>query len=83
VRIELSDIDPAVFERLADILEARLRLGHPESRWLYGAAAAAEFLNWPRERVYNRLSELPHARDGARLLFNTAELNRWLEERGR
>ena len=61
--------------RAAEIVLNRQR-EEPPSRWLYGAKAAAEYLGWPVKRVNNRISELPHHRNGGRLMFNTAELDR-------
>jgi hypothetical protein len=65
----------AIAERAAEIVNERLR-EEPASRWLYGAKAAAEYLGWPAKRVNNKLGELPHYRNGARLVFKTAELDR-------
>jgi hypothetical protein len=54
----------------------------PSSRWLYGAKAAADYLGWPVKRVNNRVGtgELAHHRNGGRLMFNTAELDRGVRE---
>lgn len=48
------------------------------SPWLAGAHAAADYLGWPRERVYKRLHDLPHYRDGNRLMFRREELDEWI-----
>ena len=33
-------------------------------------------LGWPVKRVNNKINDLPHHRNGGRLIFNTAELDR-------
>ncbi|MDQ3671484.1 MAG: helix-turn-helix domain-containing protein [Actinomycetota bacterium] len=64
--------------RAAAIVLAELR-EDSGGRWLTGAQACADYLGFSSaRRVYNRLPEIPHARDGARLLFNTADLDAWL-----
>jgi excisionase family DNA binding protein len=42
---------------------------------------AAEHLAWPKKRLYNLVSkgEIPHRKQGNRLLFNRVELDRWLD----
>jgi len=42
---------------------------------------AARYLGWPRKRLYNLVStrEIPHRKQGNRLLFNRRELDRWLD----
>jgi hypothetical protein len=64
----------AVARRVAQILA----VSHTEARWLYVAQAAADYLSWPVKRVYERSAaqELPSHKDGGRLMFNTAELDR-------
>ena len=49
------------------------------SPWLAGAAAAAEYLDWPVERVYKHVHALPRRRHGNRLIFHRAELDEWLD----
>jgi hypothetical protein len=48
---------------------------HDGSPWLAGAQAAADYLGWPRERIYKRLRDLPHYRDEGRLMFRRDELD--------
>jgi hypothetical protein len=68
----------AVAERAAEIVLHRLREERPPpSDWLYGAKAAAEHLGWPVKRVSNRLREIPHHRNGSRLVFNRRELDEY------
>jgi hypothetical protein len=54
----------------------------PAARWLYGAKAAADYLDWPVKRVNNKVAtgQCPHHRNGGRLMFNTAELDRSVRE---
>jgi hypothetical protein len=67
----------AIANRAAAIVLERQR-EEPAAHWLYGAKAAATYLGWPVKRVHNRVGsgELPHHRNGGRLMFNTAELDR-------
>jgi hypothetical protein len=79
VRLSAEAVE-RIAESAAEIVLARLRDEGLRERptWLYGAEAAAAYLGWPRKRVYNRLSELPHHRDGSRLVFSTSELDAFL-----
>ena len=47
-------------------------------RWLTGAKAAAAYLGCSPKRVYNRLPEIPHEKEGGRLVFHTGALDEWL-----
>jgi len=76
--VPTSDLEPlvdlvtaAVLDRLSDLQ------GSP---WL-NVAAAAEYLGWPKKRLYNLVSanEIPHRKQGNRLLFNRHELESWLD----
>jgi excisionase family DNA binding protein len=77
--VGLSD---GVIEELVEYVTERvladLRADRTDGRWITGAAGAAEYLGCSVKRVYNRLHEIPHARDGGRLVFNTADLDAWL-----
>jgi hypothetical protein len=66
----------AIAQRAAAIVRERQQ-EEPAARWLYGAKAAAEYLCWPVKRVTNKVAAgtIPHHRSGARLMFNTAELD--------
>ena len=78
-------LPPELLDRLADEVAERVlaRLAGREadapSPWLSGAAACAEYLGWPTERVYKRLPAMPHYREGGRLMFRRAELDAWLD----
>lgn len=70
-----DDLVERIAERAADLVIERQR-EEPAPRWLYGTKAAAEYLGWPVKRVNNKINDLPHHRNGGRLIFNTAELDR-------
>jgi hypothetical protein len=81
VRIELEPEEcEALVEEITRRVLERLASDDNGSPWLSGAQAAADYLGWPRERVYKRLSELPHYREGARLMFRRDEPDRYIEE---
>jgi hypothetical protein len=78
-RAELEALVNELVERKLAEREAH-RSGAISSPWLYGAKTAAEYLGWPTKRVYNRLHQIPHRRDGSRLLFNRGELDAWVSD---
>ena len=45
-----------------------------------GVAQAAAWLDWPRQRLYKLAAtgEIPHFKQGGRLLFRRDELESWL-----
>jgi excisionase family DNA binding protein len=67
----VDQVSAAVLDRLSDM---------PVSPWL-NVVAAAEYLGWPKKRLYNLVAanEIPHRKQGNRLLFNRLELDRWLD----
>jgi excisionase family DNA binding protein len=75
-RALLDDIacDPSAVERLRAIVGPRDN-GH----WI-GVREAAEHLGCKPQRIYDLVSQrrIPHERDGSRLLFKRADLDRWL-----
>lgn len=83
-RLEFHITVEAVFvEELAGAVAAavseRLALPRPAERWLYGAAAAAEYLGWPKARIHRKLRALPHRRQDGALIFRTDELDAFLD----
>jgi excisionase family DNA binding protein len=66
-------------ERISTSLLERLQ-GDLVSPWM-NIDQAAEYLAWPKKRLYNLVSkqEIPHRKHGNRLLFNRTELDRWLD----
>ena len=78
-------VPPAMLEAVAEraaaiVLErlAELEVTTERSPWLTGAAAAAEYLGWPTERVYKKLRDVPHHRHGSRLMFRRDELDAYI-----
>jgi excisionase family DNA binding protein len=67
----VDHVTAAVLDRLSDAAA---------SPWL-NVTAAAEYLGWPKKRLYNLVAanEIPHRKQGNRLLFNRHELDRWLD----
>lgn len=67
-------------------LEERIRrsvveqLGDKSSPWM-NLHSAAEYLDFPKKRLYNLVAtnQIPHRKQGNRLLFNRQELDRWLD----
>jgi excisionase family DNA binding protein len=79
----------ALVDRLAERIAGRVSelsfehyalASEPESPWM-GIGKAAEYLDWPRQRLYKLTAsgEIPHYKHEGRLLFKRAELDRWLE----
>jgi excisionase family DNA binding protein len=66
-------------ERITNSLLERLHGGFI-SPWM-NIDQAAEYLAWPKKRLYNLVSkqEIPCRKHGNRLLFNRTELDRWLD----
>ncbi len=81
MRIELpaEEVEALVEEITRQVLDRLAAEQGNGSPWLAGAAQAADYLAWPRERVYKRLHELPHYRDEGRLMFRRDELDAYLE----
>jgi excisionase family DNA binding protein len=54
---------------------------HESTPWM-GIATAAEYLDWPRQRLYKLTASgaIPHYKHEGRLLFHRAELDRWLSQ---
>src|SRR5436190_19691118 len=84
--IEFNCILEQLAETIAAKLSARL-LEHQAvehtsvSRWM-GVAKAAEYLDWPKQRLYKLTAsgQIPHYKQDGRLLFRSDELDPWLEQ---
>ena len=68
-----------IARRAAEIVLADIDPIH-SGCWLTGAKAAATYLGCSPKRIYNRLHDIPHMKEGGRLKFHTAALDEWLEE---
>lgn len=83
LRVEVALSPDAVETIVAEVTRrvlVELREERNEGRWLTGAKAAADYLGCSPKRVYARLPEIPHAKEGGRLLFFTADLDRWVRQ---
>lgn len=88
---ELEALLPALLERLVEQIASRVVElqreqgseapggGQLLSPWL-GIAAAADYLDWPRQRLYKLTASgaIPHYKQEGRLLFHRQELDQWL-----
>lgn len=83
----VADLDDRSLDLLADLLADRIaaRTAHVESSspWL-DVAGAALYLRCSPQRIYDlrHAGALTPHRDGRRLLFNRADLDRYLNEAG-
>ncbi len=69
-----------VAERAATLVRESVE---PASGWL-GVEEAAEYIACPKSRLYRlvHLARIPHEHEGARLLFNRADLDEWIRHGG-
>jgi excisionase family DNA binding protein len=74
-------LDDDALDRIAEALAARLGNGNGPEPWV-GVDRAAEHLSCKRQRIYDLVSrgEIPHRKDGSRLLFRLSDLDAWLAE---
>ena len=49
---------------------------------LMGVEAAASYVGWPINTFYKRIQEIPHSRQGKRLVFSERALYRWMMRKG-
>jgi excisionase family DNA binding protein len=72
-----------IAQRAAELLAERLDVALSGDGYL-DVAGAAEFLACPKSRIYALVStgRIPHAKDGIRLLFDRAELRRFVAKGG-
>jgi excisionase family DNA binding protein len=76
-----------LLELFADLVAVRLSPSHgtngtpATSPWL-SAASAADYLDWPKQRLYKLTADgaIPHYKQDGRLLFHRQELDRWLAD---
>jgi excisionase family DNA binding protein len=70
----------AVAQRAAELVLVEVRqVALGGTPWLAGAQAAADYLGVPRNRIYKHRADIPHHRQGARLMFRRDDLDAWLE----
>jgi excisionase family DNA binding protein len=82
-RLAVSVPDEFV-ELVAERAAALVReLAPSASGWL-GVEQAAEYIGCPKSRIYRlvHLGRIPHEHEGARLLFNRGELDKWIRDGG-
>jgi excisionase family DNA binding protein len=76
-------ISPETFAQIIDAVSERvlepLAGEDDRSPWL-DSNGAADYLSWPRERIYKHRHELPHYKHGNRLMFRRDELDRFVEQ---
>jgi hypothetical protein len=84
VNVPEALVDEIVRRTTALVLELLKADHEPETRWLYGAQAAADYLDWPVGRVQKLTAKkrIPHHRldDEQRVSYRTDELDAWLDE---
>lgn len=49
---------------------------------LLGVEAAALYVGWPVQSLYKRVNEIPHSRQGKRLVFSERALYKWMMRKG-
>ena len=72
---DIQALETRIIENLLEQLQ-----GSISSPWMH-VDQAADYLAWSKKRLYNLVSkgEIPHRKQGNRLLFNRLELDRWLD----
>jgi excisionase family DNA binding protein len=79
-----STIDATTLEQLVGLITdrvlERLAVG-AVSPWM-SLTTTAQYLDWPQKRLYNLVAanEIPHRKQGNRLLFHQGELDHWLDQ---
>lgn len=80
---ELRKMSLQTAKDFAEILktdEELLDLIYPPK--LMGVEDAAAYIGWPVQSLYKRVSEIPHSRQGKRLVFSERSLYRWMMRKG-
>ena len=49
---------------------------------LMGVEEASQYVGWPTSTFYKRVSEIPHTKQGKRLVFSERALYRWMMRKG-
>lgn len=70
------DLIDAIAQRTAEVIAMQAEA----PRYLDVEQAANYLGGWPKKRIYNLTAskEIPHRKHGNRLLFDRAELDRWV-----
>jgi excisionase family DNA binding protein len=71
-----------VAQRVIELQNQHLQhAAEASSPWM-GIAKAAEYLDWPRQRLYKLTASgaIPHYKQDGRLLFHRHELDHWLAQ---
>jgi excisionase family DNA binding protein len=73
----------AIAERVVELIADRDRDATADG-WLGGAAAAADYLDCGKWRIYDLVSagRIPVYHEGSRLLFRKSELDAWVKRGG-
>jgi excisionase family DNA binding protein len=76
----LNEFADRVARRLAELQPSR-QAAEGTSPWM-SAATAADYLDWPKQRVYklSASGDIPHVKHAGRLLFNRGDLDTWLRQ---
>jgi excisionase family DNA binding protein len=82
----ISELSEEALDELARLLAPRLAAytTQPDSGWIRGASAIAEYLGCPRSRVYSLSSagRIAIERDGANLVARRSDLDAWIHSGG-
>lgn len=70
-----------VAQRVIQLQSQHVQHAEASSPWM-GIAKAAEYLDWPRQRLYKLTASgaIPHYKQEGRLLFHRQELDNWLAQ---
>ena len=76
-----AELVDAIAERVVDLLAERLPGTAPRTSPWMTVAEAAEYLRWPRERLYKLTAAgaIPHRKHDGRVLLHRDELDEWLD----
>lgn len=80
---EITQLSRLIAKNLAEILKTDEELAdmlYPPR--LMGVEEASQYVGWPTSTFYKRISEIPHSRQGRRLVFSERALYRWMMRKG-